>query len=383
VPRCRVCGEQKDLIAKAIAVCGDCLRQGSTKGRALAIRAHARPRRELGLPEVAPRDEATRACEVCANACQPSDGQRGLCGAREAKDGRVEPRVGTAREAAVFWKAFPLPTNCCARWVCPGSSASGYPKYSYSRGPERGHDSLAVGYYGCTFDCLYCQSCGTRSVEGAPRASAQQLADAMDKVSCACLFGGDPTPQLAHALAAAKIARAKARREGRKLRICFETNGAMNRKLLRAMADVSLESGGCIKVDLKAFNEDVHQALCGSSNARTLDNFAYLAGRRRERPEVPLVIASTPLVPGYVDVEEVAALARFIARQGKDIPYLLIGFFSCYHLKDLPNTSLQHARRCLAAARAAGLRNVRLDNRELMRDAPEERLSRTRDRAAR
>ena len=334
----------------------------------------------LGLPETAPRDPATRACEVCVNRCQPSDGERGLCGAREASGGRVGPRVGTAQAAAVYWQEFPLPTNCCARWVCPGSSSSGYPRYSYSRGPERGYQSLAVGYYGCTFDCLYCQSCASRSVEGAPRFSAQQLADAMGSVSCACLYGGDPTPQLAHALAAAKLARAKARAEGRKLRICFETNGAMNRGLLRAMADVALESGGCIKVDLKAFDDDVHQALCGTTNRQTLQNFAWLAGRRRERPEVPLAVASTALIPGYVDGEEVRELARFIAKQGKDIPYLLIGYFSCHHLADLPTTSLQQARRCLAAARAAGLANVRLDNRELLRDAPEETLPRKRKR---
>jgi pyruvate formate lyase activating enzyme len=371
--RCLICGSSSPLIAGAIKVCGRCLREGKPRSRQLAVRAHRKPRRDNGLPEAAPRDSNAPACSVCANECQPGEGKRGLCGARGNVGGHIRAIVGTSQKgAASFWHDA-LPTNCCASWVCPAGNACGFPKYSYAPGVERGFKNLAVAYRGCTFDCLYCQSWQTLSVEKGACHSAKSVADAVDeRTSCVCYFGGDPTPQMAHALAASRLMREKARAQGRPLRICFETNGAMRASLLQSAADVALESGGCIKFDLKAHDATVHQALCGAGNERTLENFAALAVRRLERPEVPLVIAATALIPGYVDEEEVAALARFVASLGTDIPLTLLAFFSCHHLADLPNTSVQQAERCLAAARAAGLKRVQVSNRHVLRDAPEE-----------
>ena len=99
------------------------------------------------------------------------------------------------------------------------------------------------------------------------------------------------------------------------------------------------------------------------------ENFATLAARAKERPKLPLAIAATTLVPGYVDEEEVEPIARFVSALDAKLPYLLIGYFSCHHLADLPNTSKQQARRCASAARGAGLKKVRLDNQPLLRDA--------------
>ena len=45
---------------------------------------------------------------------------------------------------------------------------------------------------------------------------------------------------------------------------------------LQQAAALSLEMGGCIKCDLKAWNEPLHRALCGVSNHRTLANFERL-----------------------------------------------------------------------------------------------------------
>jgi pyruvate formate lyase activating enzyme len=376
VARCLLCGVDSPLTSASIAACATCLRKGTARGRALAAKAHVRSRAEVGLPAKPPRSRATAACQLCVNRCQPSDGARGICGTREAVGKKVRPLVGTAQAAAVTWWHDALPTNCCASWLCPASTACGYPEYSVAPGVEHGFKNLAVGYHGCTFDCLYCQSWQSRRIDGGPRRTARELADAVDDTTtCVCYFGGDPTPQLAHALGAARLARREAKAKGRPLRICFETNGAMHPRQLRVMADLALESGGVIKFDLKAFDPTVHQALTGASNEQTLENFATLAQRRHERPEVPLLLATTPLVPAYVDLEEVRALAAFIAAQGRDIPYSLLPFFSCFYLADLPNTSVQHAERCLAAARDAGLTRLNLGNPEVLRDAPAEATS--------
>jgi pyruvate formate lyase activating enzyme len=136
----------------------------------------------------------------------------------------------------------------------------------------------------------------------------------------------------------------------------------MDPKLLDEMMSISLESGGCVKFDLKAMNANIHYALCGVNNKRTLENFAAAARRIPERPEPPPLIASTLLVPGYIDVQEVKAIASFIAKLDPDIPYALLGFHGDFLMTDLPRTSWNQANRCLEAAKDAGLKRVRIGN---------------------
>jgi pyruvate formate lyase activating enzyme len=253
----------------------------------------------------------------------------------------------------VSWYFDPLPTNCVADWVCPGG--------------KQGHVNLAVFYEACTFDCLFCQNWHYRERATKNRIhTAKELAESVtDNTACICFFGGDPTCQLPHALAAARLARRQNPRPI--LRICWETNGSMNPDLLNQMMTLSLESGGCVKFDLKAVNRNIHQALCGVANSRTLHNFAAAAKRIRERPDPPPLVASTLLVPGYIDAQEVRAIASFMADLDPEIPYALLGFHGDFLMTDLPPTSRRQAEECLAAAIAAGLRCVRLGNVHLLR----------------
>jgi pyruvate formate lyase activating enzyme len=177
---------------------------------------------------------------------------------------------------------------------------------------------------------------------------------------CICFFGGDPSSQMPHALATSRILA----RQG--VRICWETNGMQHPKLLDKALNYALESGGCVKFDMKAFDDQLHQALTGVSNQRTLENFARATRRFNERPNPPLVVASTLLVPGYVTPEQVGKLAGFIASINPNIPYALLGFAPNFYMHDLPCTSISHARLAEEAALAAGLLNVRLGNRHLL-----------------
>jgi pyruvate formate lyase activating enzyme len=191
--------------------------------------------------------------------------------------------------------------------------------------------------------------------------TAAELADAADRETyCVCFFGGDPASQMPHALDAAQhLAK-------RGVAICWETAGTSHPKLLERAVQLSLETGGCIKFDLKAYREALHVVLTGASNRRTLENFSRAARRFGERPQPPLVIASTLLVPGYVDAGEIGLIAQFIAQLNPDIPYSLLGFGPHFYMDDLPRTSVGHARAAEAAARAAGLTNVHIGNRHLL-----------------
>jgi pyruvate formate lyase activating enzyme len=195
--------------------------------------------------------------------------------------------------------------------------------------------------------------------------TVEELVAAVDeRTSCICFFGGDPVPQAPFALRAARLAREKAK--GRILRICWETNGSMHPAVLDKMVGMALESGGNIKFDLKAWDENLHIALTGVSNRRTLANFARAGRQVGVRPVPPLLIASTLLVPGYIEAEEVRQLARFIASIDKDIPYSLLAFHPHFHMADLPLTTRRLAERCVEAAREEGLKRVRLGNVHLL-----------------
>jgi pyruvate formate lyase activating enzyme len=110
----------------------------------------------------------------------------------------------------------------------------------------------------------------------------------------------------------------------------------------------------------------LHFALCGVSNSWTKSNFAYLAKSFPKRPDPPFLIASTLMVPGYVDELEVGRIATFIASLDPTIPYSLLAFHPQFKMQDLPATSRKQAHRCMEAARSAGLTRVKVGNLHLL-----------------
>jgi len=346
--RCQLCGKSS-LVSRALATCGDCIRTDPEKTAAHSREAQAASRREFGLPQVPPSDPDGVPCRLCANECRIPVGGRGFCGLRINRGGKLVHLAGTADAGILHWYYDPLPTNCVASWVCPG-------------GDKHGYDNLAVFYRACTFNCLFCQNWQFRnmSAEDETMTSAELAARANTRTFCVCYFGGDPSAQMLHALSTSRIL---ARRG---VRICWETNGSMHPRLLDEMVDLALDTGGCIKFDLKAYDANLHAALTGVKNERTLHNFARAAARFSQRPEPPLLIASTLLVPGYVDVQEVRHLADFIASLDPGIPYSLLGFHPHFLMSDLPRTSVRHAEESEQAALDAGLTRVHIGNRHLL-----------------
>jgi len=363
---CLLCGEAPQLLSETLGICLSCIRHRPHEVNSYIEAAHRKSRQDFDLPYTPPHSEMGVECHICINHCRMATGEKGFCGLRMNREGRLVNLVGD--KAVVDWYYDALPTNCVADWVCPGGSSAGYPTYSYQAGPEYGYRNLAVFFGACSFDCLFCQNWHFRQMAEKPTRllrSTDQLAEAVDgRTACICYFGGDPTPQMSFALRASR--KARERKKGKILRICWETNGSMRHSLLHKAIELSLSSGGCLKFDLKAWNETLHRALAGASNRQTLENFSYAAGFIKERPDPPLLVASTLLVPGYVDREEVTQIARFIGRLDPTIPYVLLAFYPNFYMYDLPTTSRQQAMECLAAVREAGLERVRLGNLHLL-----------------
>ena len=85
----------------------------------------------------------------------------------------------------------------------------------------------------------------------------------------------------------------------------------------------------------------------------------------KQRPELSVLCASTLLLPGYVDAEEVENIAKFISQIDPNIPYTLLAFYPCYVMNDLPTTSRRQALKCQKAAEKH-LKNARIGNIDLL-----------------
>ena len=103
------------------------------------------------------------------------------------------------------------------------------------------------------------------------------------------------------------------------------------------------------------------------SNKKTLENIKRIGRYHREREEVPFIRASTLLIPGYVDEEEVKKIAEYLAEIDPTIPYSLLAFKPDFEMMDLPYTSRKLAFECKAIAEKAGLRRVRIGNEWILR----------------
>ncbi len=349
---CHVCKKESPLISGFLGVCLECLRFRPFEAQPYVKRAHEESRVVFNLPKSVPGDADGKTCSLCALNCQIPEGGGGFCGLKKVKNGVI---LGLdARYAKVSWYLDPLPTNCVADWICPGSSKE-----------ERGNYNLAVFFHACNLNCLYCQNWHFRELTSTSRwESVDAMLSALnERVSCVCFFGGDPSPQVHYAINFSQ----RALKKKKKLRICWETNGLFSKKFLKKVVELSLESGGIIKFDLKAYSKEVHLALTGYTNEAILENFAEVAKYFDQRKSVPLLTASTLLVPGYIDEKEIEGIAKFIASLNPEIPYRLLAFYPHFYMRDLPLTSKEFAYRALEIAKRAGLKRVSLGNIHLLR----------------
>ncbi len=343
--KCQVC-ETEGLFSQSLPYCPSCIREKFTELCPQIMAIHARTRKAYGLPEKVPDDSSNRACHLCVNSCRIGEDRAGYCGVRNNIGGKI---CGPDKTwSYVSWYHDPLPTNCVADWVCAGSK-------------DYGFSNLAVFYQGCTYNCLFCQNWHYRDRKS--KRTTQELIRAADPTTgCICFFGGDPTP---FALQTCEVAK-EVLEKRRKLRICWETNGSINPKIMKRWTDYALKSNGCIKIDFKTFSEELNIALCGSSNKNTKENIKLIAQSSNKREEPPLLIVSTLLVPGYIDEYELNQMAQFISSVDKKIPWSFLGFYPHFYFSDMPRTSRNQADMALRIAKDYGIENTHVGNIHLL-----------------
>lgn len=370
---CEVCGKSREDISDYLKVCKDCIKEGSEKAKELIFTAHQKAREKIGLPALPPKEPEGVKCNFCGNECQIPEGGVGYCGLSKNVNGKLVRELGTKELGLIYVYKDPHPTNCVAQPWCAGGTGAGYPEYSKSKsGPEYGFLNASLFLGTCCFHCLYCQNTDWHRMIKEKREvmKTDELVNWMlseENFTCMCWFGGTPEPQMPFVYEVSKRVREEAKKQNRIFRVCLEANGNFSWPWLEKIAQISLESGGGIKFDLKSWNENLNIALSGVSNKKTFENFEKLAKYHKKRKEPPFLRASTLLVPGYIDEEEIENITKFIAKLDPTIPYSLLAFAPCYLFSDMPLISREFALKCERIAKETGLKRVRIGNLHLLK----------------
>ena len=378
--RCGLCGKPSPHLSSAVKVCGECLRLRPREALNIVKSSGVREgfRVDVGLPANPPKREGGFRCGLCVNECSVprEEGASGFCGAWVVRGGRLTPVAGWGR-AVVEWYFDPHPTNCVAAHFCPAVTGAGFPEFAVRPGLEEGYVNLAVFFAGCSLDCVFCQNWQHKVMAGEAVSKGgrvpwvrgwEELVDvAMNpRVTCICYFGGDPGPHAPFALRVSREVTRAAREHGLVKRVCWETNGVEHPGLMRAMAKLSLLSGGIVKIDWKAWTPSIYEALTGVNGEKTVKrlmiNTALVARMGRERPEIPLLTVSVLMVPGYVGAEEVRKISEYLASLDTDIPLVLLAFHPDHLMNDVGTTPRKQAEECVREARNAGLKHVYVGN---------------------
>jgi pyruvate formate lyase activating enzyme len=376
---CKFCGRESLTISRTLQVCRNCILATDwnvMKTYLLQIHSQVRMMVELpGIPPHSPIDKERLNCNLCANECSLGENDISYCGLRNIDKARTnELPLPSKSKGYLHGYMDANPTNCCNAWFCPAGSVYGYPNYSNQKGPESRTYSYALFFYGCTFDCLFCQNSSHKYFSKENLVDVESLAEMIfknDRITCICYFGGTPEPQLPFSINLAELILKKIDENNdnhhRKFRVCWEWNGSGKRDLIEKCMKTAVKTGGNIKFDLKSYNERLNYALCGVSNNRTLENFKFLAekyfGQRKGLYEMS---ACTLLVPEYTNKEEVELIAQFISEINDNIPYTLLVFHPDYQMRDLQITPRKQALDCQKVAKKY-LKHVHLGNQFLLR----------------
>ncbi len=278
-------------------------------------------------------------CETCHHYCTILPGNRGICGVRENKDGKLCLLV---YNKAVSCNIDPIEKKPLFHFM-PGS-------YSFS-----------VATVGCNFHCQNCQNAdiSQASKEGCffdkseipgEKLTPKEIIEQAKKNNCQSISYTytEPTIFFKYALDIMRLAQ----KEG--LKNCFVSNGYMTEKVLKKVKPYL----DAINVDLKFFNNTSYLKICGAKLKPILENLKLI-----KKLGIWLEI-TTLLIPKYNDsVKELTALANFIAKElGINTPWHISRFYPAYKLIDVEPTPVEKIHEACNIGKKAGLKYVYAGN---------------------
>ena len=260
-------------------------------------------------------------CELCFHRCDLSEGQAGLCRARACRDGAVVPlNYGKLTSLALD----PIEKKPLRRFH-PGSLI------------------LSAGSFGCNLLCPLCQNHeismagdgALETVELSPEALADKALELRPHGNIGIAYTyNEPLVGYEYVRDCAALV------HERGMVNVLVTNGTVEEPPWREL----LPFIDAANIDLKGFTPEWYRKLGG--DLETVKRSIALAAERCH------VEVTTLLVPDENDsVEEVRALARWLASVDRNIPLHLSRFFPRYRMTDRPPTPVERVYRLANEAR--------------------------------
>ncbi|MBG0786980.1 MAG: YjjW family glycine radical enzyme activase [Anaerolineaceae bacterium] len=168
--------------------------------------------------------------------------------------------------------------------------------------------------------CVQCDTCieicpnssSPKILNQTPQATWEALQTFVPFISGITVTGGEPICQSEYLLELLRLVKSQS-----DLTTCIETNGGVGPEVIEAL----LPYLDYVMVDLKAFDPDIHLALTGQDNARTLEIIRLVAGAGK------LHMVRTVIAPGYTENEaQVTQIAGFLAALNPEIHLRLLRF---------------------------------------------------------
>lgn len=342
--RCEFCSKESVYISSFLGSCRECILKEQEALRKI-LRLHKVSRSAFNLKDEPPREKGGVLCKLCAHSCRFNAENYGFCMMRKGKD-TGKPEL----DGKLSFYYDPLPTNCVADFICRDYIGKGY--------------NLAIFFHSCSFNCLYCQNWHWKTLTlREERVKIENVLDTLKEYTkCICFFGGDPGTQGEFALNLAE----EALKIKKDLRICWETNGFLRKDTLKKFFEMTLKTGGILKIDLKAYEEKINIALTGFSNKIVLQNIKFLSENIKNFKNYKPFMVSTLLVPGYVEAEEVSKISNFLSNLNPEIPFSILCFYPHHLMKDLPLLKREEVQKCVEEIKKAGLKNFNIGNRHLI-----------------
>src|SRR3972149_3494203 len=266
-------------------------------------------------------------CNLCAHRCRLTEGKTGICGVRKNIEGELYTLV---YDKLISAHTDPIEKKPLFHFM-PGST------------------SFSIATVGCNFRCLHCQNYEISQmpkdehiIKGSETPPAD-IVETAERYGCRSISYTytEPTIFFEYAYDTARLANKKG------IKNVFVTNGYMTKEALTLIKPY-LDGAN---VDLKFFNEKMHQKICGAKVSHVLDTIKLM------REYNIWVEVTTLIIPTLNDSDdELKQIAEFVYSVGPEIPWHISAFYPTYKLKDKPRTPAATLKKARKIGFDAGLR---------------------------
>ncbi|MCX6706952.1 MAG: AmmeMemoRadiSam system radical SAM enzyme [Candidatus Woesearchaeota archaeon] len=271
-------------------------------------------------------------CHLCPHNCMIAEGNVGICRVRQNIKGRLYSLV---YGRPVSTHIDPIEKKPLFHFL-PGTNT-----YSF-------------GIVGCNLKCEHCQNWEISQALPkdfpVPEVKPEDIVKQAKAAGCPSISYTytEPTIFYEYALDIASIAREE------ELKNVMITNGYMNEKPVHEIYRLI----DAANVDLKGFNEEFYQKVCGAKLEHVL---AALKTMKKAGTWIEL---TNLIIPGKNDdMEEIKDMCEWIvAELGDTTPLHFSRFFPMYKMKNIPSTPEQTLVKAKEVAQKAGLKFVYVGN---------------------